>query len=176
MEEEKRTKEEELKLLEQGKAIRCPNCDAVLTNVNRICPSCGFSDTLKLQRVARRSNLHYSSDGNLEPESNFYYTSSTADVKNHEVNPVAEGVADGVAGFLLAICIIIATLFLGYGIYTCSNIAVQAGLPLIGAAVAIFISGLISWATIKLFVNISRNLYNIDDSIRNLYRLIEKKK
>lgn len=174
--EEKRTNEELIQLLDEGKAIRCPNCDAVLTNVNKACPECGFSDILKLQRVARRNNLHYSSDGTLGPESSYYSTNSTIIEKNHEVNPVAEGVANGVAGFLFYACIIIATVFLGYGIYTCSNIAAQAGLPLIGAAVAIFIVGLISWATIKLFVNISRNLYNIDDSIRNLYRLIEKKK
>jgi hypothetical protein len=86
--EEERTNVELTKLLEEGKAVRCPNCDTILTNVNRGCPDCGYSDILKLQRVARRNNLHFSSDGTLDGPNNYnrYMESETKKEVRSTVN------------------------------------------------------------------------------------------
>lgn len=182
MEEVKRTKEEEKELLAKGKAIRCPNCDGILTNISKPCPNCGCSDTLKFQKIAKKEYLHVSPDGTLG-----YFTGGhSSDTSNtpspvvselrYEVNPDAERVANGVAGFILALSIIVGAICIILGLVAAADWTPQAGVPLIGAGIILIVVGIIAWASIKLFVNISRSLYNINDSIQRLHTLVEQKK
>lgn len=185
-------KEEEKELIAKGKAIRCPNCDGILTNISKPCPNCGCSDTLKFQKIAKKEYLHVSPDGTLG-----YFTgghsattsnspkreqspvtsnspSPTVNEIRYEVKPDAERVANAVANFILWSHII-----LGIGSIV---VGIVLGIEddevlffLIPIGVFNILIGIIVWASIKLFVNISRNLYNINDSIQRLHSLVMQK-
>lgn len=182
MEEVKRTKEEEKELLAKGKAIRCPKCDGIITNVYQDCPNCGCSDTLKFQKIAKKEWLNVSPDGTLG-----YFTgghsattsnspkreqspvtsnspSPTVNEIRYEVNPDAERVANSVAQVLLWVHLIlgIGSIVVGIVLGIDEDELLFALIPI---GVAFVLIGIIVWASIKLFVNISRNLYNINDSI-----------
>jgi len=43
-----------------------------------------------------------------------------------------------------------------------------------GGAAICFIVGLFNWASMKMLINISRSLYNINDAIRSKQSLIEE--
>lgn len=174
MEEVKRTQEEEQELLEKGKAIRCPNCDGILTNVKKACPNCGYSDTSQFEKAAKQRGLLTSFDGDLVGRGAGYANRNVNEP--YEVNPNAERVANGVAGFILVFSIIVGTICIILGIVLASDYMPQAGIPLVGAGVILILLGIVAWASIKLFVNISRSLYNINDSIQRLHTLVEQKK
>lgn len=78
----------------------------------------------------------------------------------YAVNPSAESICDTVAVIFLTVSII------------CSVIALIAGLAmesfLIGilGAILFVILGLVSWASLKVIVNISRSLYNITETLQ----------
>jgi hypothetical protein len=194
MEEVKRTKEEEKELLAKGKAIRCPNCDGILTNISKPCPNCGCSDTLKFQKIAKKEYLNVAPDGTLgyfmggqspvtsnspKEEQSAVTSNSPSPTVNeirYEVNPDAERIASGVAGFILALSIIVGAICIILGLVAAADYTPQAGVPLIGAGIILIVVGIIAWASIKLFVNISRSLYNINDSIQRLHSLVAQKK
>lgn len=196
----KETKEQTLRnasLLEQGKALKCPNCNTLLTSVASACPSCACpKDTLRT--LAFNSKLKITSSGEIigwmteeqlkeikeeqeiqRQQEEKITTKPTVIMINDEysVNPNAERVANGVAGFILAFSIIVGVFCLIFGIGTAIEYdELPEGIPFIGAGLIIILIGIIAWASIKLFVNISRNLYNINDSIKRLYTYVMQQK
>lgn len=87
--------------------------------------------------------------------------------EQYEVNPQAESVSSGVAKAVLIISIILAIIMLIIGLFAIVGDELSGGCAMIGIAVVLFITGLISWALLKMIVNISRSLYNINDAIRS---------
>lgn len=83
--------------------------------------------------------------------------------KYFPVNPSAESICDTVAVIFLTVFII------------CSVIALIAGLAMesffigILGAILFVIVGLVSWASLKVIVNISRSLYNITETLQEVY-------
>lgn len=60
-------KEEEAKeqhFIDEGKAIRCPSCNALVKNVNNPCPQCGCTDGLL--QIAQINNLIIRYDGTID--------------------------------------------------------------------------------------------------------------
>lgn len=171
MEEVKRTQEEEQELLAKGKAMRCPNCDGILTNVKKPCPYCGCSDTSLFEKAAKQSGLLTSYEGDIVGRVAGYTKSSTKSSTNepYATNPDTEKTANEAAGYILVISIIIGAICIISGI-----VSAAYSVPFIGAGF-ILIFGIASWTSIKLFVNISRNLKNINDSIQKLHATAEKK-
>ncbi len=77
----------------------------------------------------------------------------------YNVNPNAENVCNVVAIVFLIVSISCALICLFVGV------AVNAFFGILGAIIFV-IAGLVSWASLKVVVNISRSLYNINDALR----------
>ncbi len=80
-------------------------------------------------------------------------------MEKFDVNPAAESVAASVAKAVLAISIVIGVILFIVGLTAGYGLAC-----LLGAAYLILI-GVICWAVIRMFVNISRSLYNINEKL-----------
>ena len=85
----------------------------------------------------------------------------------YKVNPAAEGVCSAVASIVLWLFIIGAVVLLVLGIMSFSDYDEETGFILIISSVVCILIGTFSWANMKMLVNISRNLYNINDAIRS---------
>ena len=92
-------------------------------------------------------------------------------ISKYAVNPSAESTVNGIASFLLImgciacfICLIVGMGQLsdsGYGHKTIGWTTILTG-------IIVFVISLIQWAFMKVFVNISRNLYNINDILHQI--------
>lgn len=72
---------------------------------------------------------------------------------SHEVNPAAEKVVNSLANVILWIGCIIAAFMVIYGLS-------------VGVGIVIVVSVIVQWAFLRVVVNISRNLYNINEALR----------
>lgn len=91
----------------------------------------------------------------------------------YSVNPVAESVCSAVATLLLSLFIIGAVVLLILGAISLRDKDTTMGLVFCGSAIVCFLVGLINWASMKMLINISRSLYNINDAIRDQKSFIE---
>jgi len=81
----------------------------------------------------------------------------------YEVNPAAESVSSAVAKVVLVVCIIAALILLIVGFIGLED---GGGWVIIGVSIMCAIAGVVSWAFLKMIVNISRSLYNINRALR----------
>lgn len=82
----------------------------------------------------------------------------------YSVSPSAEAICNAVA-FIILVC----TILSGVACIVVGIIMGGEELPmLIAGGVACIVLGLISWACLKVVVNISRSLYNITDAVQKL--------
>jgi len=94
------------------------------------------------------------------------------------VNPAAETVVNIV--ILVSVCPIIGAgiAFALIGIFlpaaTQEKWGLDFSIPLFLIGLIIIIAGIILWAYSRIIINISRNLYNINDAIRNLHAYLEE--
>lgn len=162
------------KYLVTSSIVSCPKCG--MSKI--ICPACGEKYNTKLCRnvcpkcgdktVVLSEGVQYNA-GVTETKS----VESVAPVDNNQagdnysVNPAAEGVASTIASIALAIGII----GLIVGIILDISIGLD-GTAVVGGILS-FVVGLEAWAVIKVFVNMSRNLFKINDK---LDKIIERKK
>ncbi|MBR4213659.1 MAG: hypothetical protein IKR82_06890 [Bacteroidales bacterium] len=84
----------------------------------------------------------------------------------YEVNPVAESILDKFLKTVLVICIIIGVIGIFAAIIAATVESQSAFLWLIPVAILFVIMAGVFWAIGKVLINISRNLYNINDSLR----------
>lgn len=89
-------------------------------------------------------------------------------ISKYAVSPAAENTVNTVAGILLAIGILGAVIGFFGGVIEFTDDEAAAGWGFIGGGVVIFLAGLLEWAFLKVFVNISRNLYNINDVLHEI--------
>ncbi len=89
-------------------------------------------------------------------------------ITEYDVNPAAENAVNTVARVILVLGIIIGfVLFLGgLGYIGKNEPIIVCGMML--AAMIVVILAIVLWAFLKVLVNISRNLYNINSNINNL--------
>ena len=92
----------------------------------------------------------------------------------YSVNPAAESVCSAVAAILLTLFIIGAVVLIILGVVAFVDGDTTYGLIFCGGALVCFVIGLVNWASMKMLINISRSLYNINDAIRSQQSLIEK--
>lgn len=92
----------------------------------------------------------------------------------YSVNPAAESVCSAVAAILLTLFIIGAVVLIILGVVAFVDGDTTYGLIFCGGATICFIVGLFNWASMKMLINISRSLYNINDAIRSQQSLIEE--
>lgn len=89
-------------------------------------------------------------------------------IKEYSVNPKAESLLNVcltillVLGWIVAIAAIAAAVF--YAVEEEEYIYIGAGI--LGAAIILFFFYCV-WATYKLFINMSRNLFNINEQLKN---------
>lgn len=89
-------------------------------------------------------------------------------ISKYAVNPKAENTINIVATLLLICGIIAAIVFFILGIIDFTWDDVEEGFISWGIGVASFLVGWLEWAALKVFVNISRNLYNINDTLNEI--------
>ena len=89
-------------------------------------------------------------------------------ISKYAVNPAAESTVNTVASILLIIGIIGALVGFVGGLGMFSDDETAAGWGFLGGGVIVFLVGLLEWAFLKVFVNISRNLYNINDILHEI--------
>ena len=92
----------------------------------------------------------------------------------YSVNPTAESVCSAVAAILLTLFIIGAIVLIVLGVVAFVDGDTTYGLIFCGGAAICFIVGLFNWASMKMLINISRSLYNINDAIRSQQSAIEE--
>ena len=96
--------------------------------------------------------------------------------KEYSVNPTAENILNFIAVFLLVVNIVIGAHVIIFGILEIflnfmeitDGSPTVAGLCFVGAGIAFVMFGIINWAVMKLYINISRSLYNIYDSVQKI--------
>lgn len=86
--------------------------------------------------------------------------------KQYYVNPFAESVGSVLAILVFIFTILISIGLIGGGIYLAQDGEITA-YYLIGGGAVLLVLGIISWAYLRIIVNISRSLYNINDAIRS---------
>lgn len=92
----------------------------------------------------------------------------SAKISEYEVNPTAENTVNTVASIILIVGIIIGVILLFGGFVMMGEAGAAAGWGVILTAVVTVIIGVVQWAFLKVLVNISRNLYNVNENIKNL--------
>lgn len=89
--------------------------------------------------------------------------------QKYETNPTAEGMVNTVAVLTLLIGIIGSVVLLGVAVGQLDSYHTETiGWILLGVAAVVLIAGVIGWAFLRVFVNISRNLFNIREEIKDL--------
>ena len=81
---------------------------------------------------------------------------------SHEVNPAAEKVVNSLANVILWIGCIIAAFMVIYGL----SVSALYGFAMLGVGIVIVVSVIVQWAFLRVVVNISRNMYNINEALR----------
>lgn len=85
--------------------------------------------------------------------------------KEYRTNPLAESIGSAVAVFIFTLSVIAALVLIVIGVINMS-IDGKMGIESIAIGLVVLISGAISWAALKIIVNISRNLFNINEALR----------
>lgn len=111
------------------------------------------------------ANPNYQSFLNSQPKQNTF-----------SVNPKAEAVTDTIAKIVLGIHLFLSVAILVVGIIQIVDFDEFVGIILIATAILLAIVGIILWAGLKIIVNMSRTLYNINNAIRGKGVLIPEKK
>lgn len=81
--------------------------------------------------------------------------------REHEVNPAAEAISSTVAAIVLIISLLLAFGLVIGGIFSLRDS--EIGGILIASGIVVGVAGVIMWASLKVIVNISRSLYNINE-------------
>ena len=163
--------------------ICCPGCGMRIEDTSNDCPNC-HCPPLRLiiheKQVMKKFGEDYDewsakqnndkinqdriADNNSEPDSNpdtNKVFNANSNFGRIEVNPLSESVGQTVAQCFLWFSIIIGSICIITGLSLGEDILL---LTICGVLIAF--SGLLSWAVIKILVNISRSLYDINDALR----------
>ena len=89
-------------------------------------------------------------------------------LSKYAVSPAAESTVNAVAIVLLVIGFLGAGTGLFGSLIVFSNDEPATGWAFIGGGFIVFLAGLLEWAFLKVFVNISRSLYNINDVLHEI--------
>jgi len=84
----------------------------------------------------------------------------------YKVNSGAETVLNVLNTILFVVFILLSIAMVGIGIAQYGD-GTPYGIAVIAGGVVVFLSSLISWAVVKVVINISRNLFNINDALRS---------
>lgn len=89
-------------------------------------------------------------------------------ISKYSVNPKAESVADLVAKFFLGFNIFLAFACIIAGIVLIGDFEEEIGIAILLSSIIFVVVGIVIWATLKIIVNISRNLYNINTVLHEI--------
>lgn len=140
----------------------CPECGVEITDTRKDCPSCGFPAD-KLQKAKEEALLQEEEDKKkTEEKQEEKESKKVVEKAPFKVNPGAEIVLDTVASVVLFIGWFIVVFLFVAGFWMVSESADSAVFLVILGAIALVLSfTYIAWASLKVLVNISNNLYNI---------------
>jgi uncharacterized membrane protein len=86
--------------------------------------------------------------------------------KQYYVNPLAESVGSVLATIVFIITMLVSFALIGFGVVQVQD-GDSSGYYLMGGGIVLLVVGVISWAFLRIIINISRSLYNINDALRS---------
>lgn len=86
--------------------------------------------------------------------------------KQYYVNPLAESVGSVLATIVFIITMLVSFALIGFGVVQVQD-GDFSGYYLMGGGIVLLVVGVISWAFLRIIINISRSLYNINDALRS---------
>ncbi|NLZ19574.1 MAG: hypothetical protein GXY24_04820 [Bacteroidales bacterium] len=86
--------------------------------------------------------------------------------KQYYVNPLAESVGSVLATIIFIITMLVSFALIGFGVVQVQD-GDSSGYYLMGGGIVLLVVGVISWAFLRIIINISRSLYNINDALRS---------
>ena len=138
----------------------CPVCGAQWNEgTYDKCPNCGWvvgTETIKNEEH---------NESVKESEKTIKDKPNEREDDTFEVNPRAENIADRVAGIILVLGWIIGIILVLLGIFAAGDGEIVSLFISLGGVIYILLSYVI-WAFIKMLVNMSRNLFNIKDILK----------
>lgn len=152
------TLEERLKL--------CKNCQH-----HKFDPACGIVCSLTHQKPTFEDKCYNYSASQVQMPENIKQITSKSSHSYHRVNSSAESILNIfsiillVLGIIASISMIIAGIDVGTSIESTEDLAflpIPKGLLLVVGGIIVLFATLIQWAIFKLFINISRNLFNLN--------------
>lgn len=95
--------------------------------------------------------------------------------REYLVNPSAESILSSVAGVILAFGWVLAIIGIAVGIFAAKEegVIIYAIAGVVGGAIILF-SFYVLWAQLKVIVNMSRSLYNINDALDKISTTADK--
>lgn len=142
------------------KKTTCPVCGAQWNEgVYDKCPSCGWI----VGTEAPKNETH--NPESAKPRMN----EPNRNAKDlFEVNPRAESIADSVAGIILVLGWIVGIVIILFSIFAVVEDGETMYIFLSFAGIVYILLSYILWAFVKMFVNMSRNLFNIKSALTHL--------
>lgn len=95
---------------------------------------------------------------------------SASVTKNESVNAMAEDVLNTVTTIVLWVGIISAVIMFFAGVMVMADYEEALGIGLIVGSILVLVISLIQWAFSKTFINISRNLFNLNYKLENIQK------
>jgi len=89
-------------------------------------------------------------------------------ISKYAVNPSAENTVSTVASILLAVGIICLVVGFFGALIEFAEDETAIGWAFLGGGLLLFLASWLEWAFLKMLVNISRNLYNINDVLHEI--------
>ncbi len=99
-------------------------------------------------------------------------TAETESVEKYAVSPAAESIVNTLANIPRVVGIVAGVVGCCLWIYLLFDYETAAAWAALVGGIVVLLNGLILWAFLKVFVNISRSLYNINDALK----VLKKKK
>lgn len=94
-------------------------------------------------------------------------------MKHFSVNPKAESIADVVTKIVLSVHILVAVALIIFSVVAFVDYRDENGIILLFVSIFVAIVGVICWASLKMIVNVSRTLYNIEDDLQQLTKITD---
>lgn len=159
--------------MEQMIKVRCPECGTEITDVNNACPNCGLpAANLKAAQEAaifeEEKKQRAEGEKRAREEESIRRLAEVSINQQFEVNPNAEKILNSIATAFIVVSWIIGIILIIVGIIVASegsSFEMPAAIAGIVFGVIQILIGYIAWASLKVVVNISRNLYNINSNL-----------
>lgn len=149
--------------------VYCPECGYEISDTETKCPFCDA----ELDWSNDKSTVGEKKPQSTKSSEQAYRVYQDGPTDNAANSKAAEKVLGTIASIIFWVGTIVCCIVFIVGLYNClANIDSwrgkeerTLGLILMGASIVLYLPTLVSWASLKLMVNISRNLFDIKETL-----------